>query len=124
PAAAHKGTFGTVLVVGGCATMPGAPAIAARAAFRAGAGLVKIAATTDVLAVALAVEPGATGIALRVNGGDVHQHRQALDRADPDQHAVLAIGPGLGTSEGAALLVENLLRHTRPVVLDADGLNL
>lgn len=127
PDDAHKGTFGTVIVVGGSSTMPGAPAICARAAFRAGAGLVKIASAPDVLATAIAIEPGATGIALgtRTSGGsDAHQQRQAIDHADPEQLAVLAIGPGMGTSDAAGRLVENLLRTNRPVVLDADGLNL
>lgn len=124
PDDAHKGTFGTVIVVGGCPTMPGAPAIAARAAFRAGAGLVKLAAAPDVLAVALTIEPGATGIALGSRATDSHQQRQAIDHADPDQNAVLAIGPGMGTSDAAGRLVETLLHTPRPIVLDADGLNL
>ena len=44
PTDGHKGTFGTVMVVGGSATMIGAPALCASAALRAGVGLVKIAA--------------------------------------------------------------------------------
>jgi len=124
PDDAHKGTFGTVIVVGGSATMPGAPAIAARAAFRAGAGLVKLAAPPQVLATAIAIEPGATGIALGTSGGDAHQQRQAIDHADPQQRAVLAVGPGLSTSDGAGRLVDTLLRTPRAMVLDADGLNL
>jgi len=49
----HKGTFGTVIVVGGSPAMIGAPALCARAALRSGSGLVKIATTSDVLAFAL-----------------------------------------------------------------------
>lgn len=118
----HKGSFGTVIVVGGSRAMPHAPAICGRAALRAGCGLVKIAADHDVLAAALLTEPSATGVALT----DPHDTRvdplTRLDRADPEHRAVLAVGPGLGSSHER--LVMSLLHGKRPVVLDADGLNL
>jgi NAD(P)H-hydrate epimerase len=116
----HKGTFGTVIVVGGCATMLGAPALCARAAFRGGAGLVKLATSADVLPFALTVEPGATGVALP---GDADACCAAIDAADPDGRAVLAVGPGLGQGDRQRGLVVRLLAGPRPVVLDADGLN-
>lgn len=115
PADAHKGTFGTVIVVGGCATMLGAPALAASAALRGGAGLVKIAADETLLAPMITIEPGATGIVL--TGVD------AIDEADPDGRAVLAVGPGMGQGETAQHVVMQLLRGRRTMVLDADGLN-
>lgn len=121
PDDAHKGTFGTVIVVGGSETMIGAPALCARAAFRSGAGLVKIATSREVLPHALTIEPGATGIVL---GGDDDGWRQAIDRADPDGKAVLAVGPGMGLATGGGQKVLSLLRGNRSVVLDADGLNL
>ncbi len=121
PDDAHKGTFGTVIVVGGSETMIGAPALCARAAFRGGAGLVKIATTQDVLPHALTIEPGATGVLL---SGDDNDWRQAIDREDPDAKAVLAVGPGMGLATGGGQKVLSLLRGNRPIVLDADGLNL
>lgn len=117
----HKGTFGTVVVVGGSATMIGAPAICARAAFRAGAGLVKLAAPPAVLTHAIVIEPGATGIALQ---GEVREQVAAIEEADSDGEAVLAVGPGLGQAPQAGDLVMALLGGRRAVVLDADGLNL
>ena len=121
PDDAHKGTFGTVIVVGGNATMIGAPAICAAAALRTGVGLVKLATMPDVLPFALTIEPGATGIRL---DGNVDRQLAALDEADPERRAVLAIGPGLGRDEAARDMVMALLRGKRPAVLDADGLNL
>ncbi len=121
PQAAHKGTFGTVIVVGGCPTMIGAPSLTARAALRGGAGLVKIAASNELLSAMLTIEPSATGIVLN---DDAQAQRQAIDHADPDHTAVLAVGPGMGLAESAGRLVENLLRGPRGIVLDADGLNL
>ncbi|MCX5661094.1 MAG: NAD(P)H-hydrate dehydratase [Planctomycetota bacterium] len=121
PASGHKGDFGTVIVVGGCATMFGAPALAASAAFRAGAGLVKIATSPQTLPFTLVIEPSATGIAFAPTAaGSV----AAIDAADPAARAVLALGPGLGKSDHARDLVMALLAGPRRVVLDADGLNL
>ncbi len=120
PDDAHKGTFGTVIVVGGSATMLGAPAIAARAALRAGAGLVKLACPPGVLTHALVVEPGATGVCL---DGSLDENIQAVQRTDPKAQAVLAIGPGIGKGDDVVDLVMRLLDGERAVVLDADGLN-
>ncbi len=121
PADGHKGTFGTVIVVGGCKTMMGAPALCAAAALRAGAGLVKVAVPGPVLPVVLAIEPGATGVILSDNPSD---SLCSLDEADPRAGAVLAVGPGMGQSPAAGELVSLLLAGSRPMVLDADGLNL
>jgi len=109
PADAHKGTFGTVVVVGGCPTMIGAPALCASAALRAGAGLAKIASDPAMIPFMLTIEPGATGMDIA---------------AISDEKAVLAVGPGLGRSASAEAAVRQLLRDDRPMVLDADGLNL
>jgi NAD(P)H-hydrate epimerase len=121
PEDGHKGTFGTVIVVGGSATMMGAPALCAAAAFRAGAGLVKIATVAAALPTAIAIEPGATGIIL---GDDADASAASIDEADPEHVAVLAVGPGIGRLDAAAGLIGRLLRGRRTIVLDADGLNL
>jgi ADP-dependent NAD(P)H-hydrate dehydratase len=121
PADGHKGTFGTVMVVGGSPTMMGAPALCAKAAFRSGAGLVKIVTDPSVLPTAIAIEPGVTGILLQ---DDPASSLTAIDLVDPDHQAVLAIGPGLGQSDTAVQLVSMLLQSKRKTVLDADGLNV
>jgi len=121
PVGAHKGTFGTVIVVGGCVTMIGAPALCASAALRSGAGLVKLAVPQAVLAAAIGIEPGATGVILSQEVGETMDR---LDEADPKNRAVLAVGPGMGQSKTSAELVARLLEGERPIVLDADGLNL
>lgn len=117
----HKGTFGTVIVVGGCATMMGAPALCASAALRGGAGLVKVAAADDVMRTAITIEPGATGILLR---GDANKDVSQLEQAIGGRSVVLAVGPGLGQGEHARLLLPRLLEKPWAMVLDADGLNL
>lgn len=121
PIAAHKGTFGTVIVIGGSAGMFGAPALCASAALRVGAGLVKLACPQSVLPWAISIEPSATGFVLEE---DPREAVALLDSVDPTHHAVLAIGPGMGQSQARAQLVWSLLHGSRTIVLDADGLNL
>jgi NAD(P)H-hydrate epimerase len=128
PADGHKGTFGTVVVVGGCETMPGAPGLTATAALRGGAGLVKLAGPVDLLPRLLAAQPSATGVVCE----------SAADLAEAvGQDAVLAIGPGMGGRDDVRGWVMGLLGGgggaegappVQPlngwrVVLDADGLN-
>lgn len=124
PRDGHKGTFGTVIVVGGSPTMMGAPALCASAALRSGAGLVKLAVPQEVLPVALCIEPGATGLV--VTGDAEEDARRILEEADSKAKAALAVGCGIGQSERAGSLTSQLLhrRRGRAMVLDADGLNL
>ena len=128
PLDAHKGSFGTVIVVGGCPTMFGAPALAARAAFRSGAGLVKIATDAQTLPFALLAEPSATGVVLsQASHNTTYAALAALNQADPDERAVLAVGPGWGgpgREDWRSDFVQRLATGRRAVVLDADGLNL
>src|SRR4051812_4893271 len=71
PIDGHKGTFGTVCVVGGRAddqrVMVGGPALAALGALRSGCGLAVLAVPTPVMAAALVIAPTATGLALPVD---------------------------------------------------------
>ncbi len=132
--AAHKGTSGTVLIVGGAAgsaaddrlRMIGAPALAGRAAIRAGAGLVRIAAPEPVLSAILTDLNEATGVPLACDASGAllaHEAASALDQQF-DHRACLGVGPGLGAGDGVAAIVLRCLGQTEtPVVLDADGLN-
>jgi ADP-dependent NAD(P)H-hydrate dehydratase len=126
----HKGTFGTVAVIGGCAETPrrmiGAPALAALGALRAGVGLVRLVMPAPILDGAIAMCPGATGRQIPVDReGCILGHEAA---AAIDEQAglcdCLVIGPGLGESEGArAAAVRAVQQEACPVVVDADALN-
>ena len=121
---AHKGSFGRVLVTGASRGMIGAPALAANAAFRGGAGLVTVAAPETVQLAVAALCPCATSLPLACGSGGalaaeaVGQFCRAATEAD-----VLAVGPGLGTGDVQGRIVRAALAQNRPVVLDADGLN-
>ncbi|MBI2457162.1 MAG: NAD(P)H-hydrate dehydratase [candidate division NC10 bacterium] len=123
--AAHKGTYGHVLVIAGSVGKTGAAALASLAAQRAGAGLVTLAvphSLNDILEVKLTevmTEPLPETEARTIG-------REALDRVLhlAEGKSVVAIGPGLGTHPSTQKLVRELLPSLRlPIVLDADGLN-
>ena len=111
---AHKGQHGHVLVIGGAAGMGGAARLAGEAALRAGAGLVTVAVHPQSLA-ALGARPELMSVAVN-SPADL---APALERA-----TVLALGPGLGRSSWALAMFEAALAAGKPLVVDADALNL
>jgi len=122
---AHKGDFGRVLVVGGSVGMVGAPALAANAALRGGAGLVKIACPDVSQQATAGLAPCATSVPLPSNeDGVISAESIAMLRELADEHDVLAVGPGIGQAPGVAHVVTGLLGVAdRAKVVDADGLN-
>ncbi len=112
---AHKGQFGRVLIVGGDEGMGGAALLAAEAAARCGAGLVQVATRARHVPAVLARCPGVMAQAVRGR----HDLAPLLERAD-----VVVIGPGLGQGAWSQQLLQATLESNRPLVLDADALNL
>lgn len=121
---AHKGDAGRVVICAGSPGYTGAAALASDAAVKAGAGLVSLytpLSSRDVLAIKL-TEVMVHGLLERMPGilgggaaSDVASNAEAAD--------VLAIGPGLGTSESTQEAVRTILQKiTTPVVIDADAL--
>ncbi|MFO0973449.1 MAG: NAD(P)H-hydrate dehydratase [Phycisphaerae bacterium] len=126
PLDAHKGLFGRVLIVGGSRGMIGAPALAAHAALRSGAGLAQIAVPRPVQLAVAVLAPCATTLPLPADAAEriAPSADGALRRRAAEWADVVAIGPGMERSAGGARLVDRLLTTLRcPVVLDADGLN-
>ena len=108
----NKYSAGSVLVVGGSQGMTGAAALSARAAFRADAGYVAIAAPTGSL-------PTLETLVLEAVKRPLEQAFDAAERA-----TALALGPGLGRGDAAKSLVRRLLEETDvPAVVDADALH-
>lgn len=128
--AGHKGTFGTLCVIGGCARaetpMIGAPALSARAAFRSSCGLVRLAMPRPVLISGLQLEPSATGIGIEVDELANPFATDALQSRVRESDA-LVLGPGLGAERTRehhiARFVESCIGLGLPAVVDADGLN-
>ena len=119
-----KRDYGRVLVVGGAAGMAGAPALAAMAALRSGAGLVDLAAPDGVATIAASFDPCVMTHPLPARDGGTFAH-DALEpiAALASRADALAIGPGLGRSEATAAIVGRLWREfPGPAVFDADAL--
>jgi NAD(P)H-hydrate epimerase len=149
PVLAHKGTFGTALVVAGSVNYTGAALLAGEAAYRSGAGLVTLAVPAPLHVALAASLPEATWVLLPhelgvISAGAVDVLQKNLGRAT----AVL-IGPGFGAEDATAEFVARLFTHnsrsgrsgigfvrSKPadepkestqlpgLVIDADGLNL
>ena len=116
----NKGDYGKVLVAAGSPGMAGAAYFCAKAAYAAGAGLVRIFTPEENRAVLAGLLPEAVLTVYAAQDPDTALLRDAMRWAD-----VIAAGPGLGTSAGARAIVREILDTAdRPTVLDADALNL
>jgi hydroxyethylthiazole kinase-like uncharacterized protein yjeF len=120
-----KFASGQVLVAGGSRGLVGAPRMAARASMRAGAGYVTVCiprSLQDVVASAETPELMTRGVAEEDGAlvpAAVAQVLQSIRSG-----GALALGPGLGRSDGAVAFARELARQAdAPMVLDADGLN-
>ena len=112
---AHKGLFGRLLCIGADQGMPGSIRMTSEAALRSGAGLVRAYCHPDNR---LAIAMGRPELMLSSDNFE-----QQLTWA-----SVFALGPGLGQNHwGTNLFTQvfkHLKQHSKPLVLDADGLNL
>lgn len=112
-AGGNKGTFGKVLMIAGSAGMAGAAVLSARGAYRAGAGMVKILTPEENRIIVQQAVPEALY-------GTADSLEESLEWAD-----VVAVGPGLGKSGEAYRTLERAIAYGRkPLIVDADGLNL
>lgn len=111
----HKGLFGHVLVIGGDIGMSGAARLACEAALRTGTGLVSLATRYAHASMINSARPEIMSYpAEREN-----EIAFLLEKAD-----VVAVGPGLGKTEWSATLFAAALNSLKPLIVDADGLNI
>ena len=122
PTNAHKGTKGTALIIGGSYGMAGAPMLAARAAMRSGAGIVKVALPKSIYSVSAAMLPEAVFEPLLESDGSLCA--QGINGGIFKNIKSMLIGPGIGTNDGTVAAVARALFFSKvPTVIDADGLN-
>ncbi len=145
PIDANKGTFGKALIVAGSTNYTGAAILAARAAVRAGTGLVTLATPSLLHAAIVPAVAEATYLLLPHTLGIVNARAVSLVRECASRYSAMLIGPGLGnTAESQDFLADLLKGNGRkrstgfiqdaaetaeptplpPLVLDADGLNI
>ena len=128
PPDSHKGTYGHLLVVAGSRNYVGAACLAARAAHRAGAGLVTLATPQSVYPIVASQLTETIHLPLpEDNEGRIRPDAARLVRDSLSRYDALAVGSGLGQSNGVTHFLEDLLLSDSspqlPVLVDADGLN-
>jgi ADP-dependent NAD(P)H-hydrate dehydratase / NAD(P)H-hydrate epimerase len=118
----NKGTFGKVLVIAGCKGMSGAAYFSAKAAYRTGAGLVKVLTSKENRSIIQSSLPEALFSA--------YDEQDSIEQAenimkDINWATVIVLGPGLGLSKMAKRLVDTVLSNTKvPVIVDADAITI
>lgn len=118
---AHKGDVGRIVIIGGRLDdvgMVGAPALAANAALRAGAGLVQIITPPEAQSAVGVLAPCATTRAL-----DADDEKNLAILARGFHADVVAIGPGLSPRIHGSDVIRCLEEFDGPIVVDADALN-
>lgn len=120
PAYSNKGTFGKVLLIAGSQGMSGAACLCGKASYRTGSGLVRILTPECNRQVVQTLIPEAIVSTWEQQCGEDVSFTDMLNWAD-----VAAVGPGLGKSPEAKAILRNVLRDFhKPLVVDADALNL
>ncbi len=114
----HKGTYGHVLLVVGRSGMAGAAVLAARACMRSGVGLLTVQTPLCNQLILQISLPEAIVVA--------DQNETELSQIiDCQPYSAIGIGCGIGKGEKAAAVLRGYLEQSkRPVVLDADALNI
>lgn len=120
----HKGDYGKLPIVGGSVGYTGAPNLCARSAVRSGAGLVYLGVPEAIWTVCAVKNDEAMPFTLPCDvSGKLTADALSPLREYYDRCGVLALGPGLGRSEGTAALTAALIREfPGKIVLDADAL--
>ena len=129
PLDSHKGTYGHLLIVAGSRNFVGASVLAAMAAHRVGAGLVTLATPESVYPIAASKLTETIHLPLPEDAdGRVDATAAEVIKGRLGGYSALAVGCGLGLSEGTTAFIERLFLVDTdlpmpPVVIDADGLN-
>jgi NAD(P)H-hydrate epimerase len=145
---AHKGTFGTALIIAGSVNYTGAALLAGLAAYRSGAGLVTMAVPAPLHESISGQLPESTWILLPHELGVISADAARVVRENLDRVTAILVGPGIGLEDATMEFISNLLTegsskdhtamgfiHTeaqrmsgelsqKPIIVDADGLKL
>ncbi|MEJ7676315.1 MAG: NAD(P)H-hydrate dehydratase [Segetibacter sp.] len=110
----HKGTYGHALIIAGEKGKMGAAVLCATACLRTGAGLVTGMVPEEQFEIIQTALPEAMAMA--------HAEIETLDWS---KYTTIGIGPGIGTRPEGAMLLQKVLSHfNKPIIIDADALNI
>ena len=127
PVDAHKGTFGTALLVAGSVNYTGAAILAGQAATRVGTGLVTVAPPATIQPALAPRLVEATYWPLPASEGMLAADAAVRLREKFEGADALLVGPGLGLADSTAAFLVDLLSNEKklpPLILDADALNI
>lgn len=121
----HKGTYGTVLVVGGSYEMPNAVYFASQGAVNSGAGLVKVAFPSVAYNAIAPKTYEQVLVPLESNKrGRISQNAVKRLASELKKCSCVLVGCGMGSDEDTKLVTEFIIKNSEvPVILDADGIN-
>lgn len=115
----HKGSYGNVLIIAGSENMSGAAFFSAKAAYKTGAGLVRIYTPICNHDILLTQLPEVLFTPYIPNQIDTTKLEELINWA-----SVIVIGPGMGVSKDTYTILMHVLQYaTIPIIIDADGLN-
>ena len=114
----YKGNYGKVLIIAGSKEISGAAALSALAAFKTGAGMVRIFTHENNRNILGKLLPEAMINTYTIDKFDIKSLQAAIKWCD-----VIAVGPGMGTGEVQTEIVNEVLESKIPTVIDADGIN-
>lgn len=120
----HKGDYGKIFIIGGSYNMSGAIILAARAAFRTGAGLITCVIPKSIIDRVGSLVVEATYIGSNEIDGFVELTEETIDDII-DKGDAIAIGIGMGETDKIKENLLYLINHSnKPIVIDADGISV
>jgi NAD(P)H-hydrate epimerase len=122
----HKYSFGRALIIGGSSEYSGAPALAANACERSGAGLTQLMVPQNIHTIAAIKVDGAVITPLKAtDSGHIDESAIPTVLDHLKRAGACAIGPGLGLDAAVHTLVESVIFEAEcPLVIDADALTI
>jgi hydroxyethylthiazole kinase-like uncharacterized protein yjeF len=117
----HKGTFGTVLVIGGSyneLVMFGGTVLAAKACLRTGAGKVIVALPKELAVGAITLLPEAIAFPINESQIDLVALNKQIKAVD-----IIVVGPGWSEADYQTEVLEFVLKEQKPTIIDAGALN-
>ncbi len=125
PYNSHKGTFGKALIIAGSRKMPGAGIITAKGCLGTGAGLTYFAFPENLYSTVTAHLTDCVFRPMPDDNGSFSLKAATTIATELENMSAVAIGPGIGTAEGAEALVKSIIKtYKGKLIIDADGINI
>lgn len=120
----HKGSYGKIINFAGSKYYTGAAFLSSISALKTGAGYVTLACPESIVPIISSYSPDITLFPLKSSNGCIDSSSTDIAIEKAEEYDVISLGSGLSMEEDSQRFVLNFLeRITKPVIIDADGLN-